>query len=563
MTLLNAVHFTRPELLFLIPLVLLIAMLFDTQQITHQLKDLVAPHLLKHLTNKSQSHSLNKWLGVVCISLLCIGLSGVSFSKTDTPLYASSHKTVFVVDQSLSMYATDVRPNRLTKAKQILRDVLDNDLEGEFALIAFAGDAYVISPFTQDKETLTHFLVALDPVIMPLYGSQLHKGIELAFSLLDSNDSGANIIAITDDMNAIDESYFSSSPDFNSVKLDIISIGTEAGAHIVLPNGETLRRNNVPILATTPTSLIKKITEQVNGKFYTQGASKSDIKKIGQPLNVDLTNAKNSGVSGETWHEQGHWFALPFLIWLLWQFKNTALLCLILTITLTPDVSRASPLDWFKTADQQAQDAVNQGDWAIAKELFENPSWQAASLYATENYKNSAMLLSKIAKTAEEFYNLGNALALSNDLDGAIAAYSNAINQRPDFKEAKENLEYLNQLKQEQEQEQESKSDHDSEDDSQQNQEQSSQTDSENGNAPSQTQDNDPLNQDNQTDSSSDLNASASEPAAAQETQQALDQWLRQIQDDPGTLLQRKLWYLHQERRNENRFNEEEGMQPW
>ena len=561
MTLFYTVHFTRPELLFLIPLALLIAMLFDTQQIPRQLRNVVAPHLLKYLTNKNPSHSLNKWLGVICISLLCVGLSGISFSKAETPLYASTHKTLFVVDQSLSMYATDVRPNRLTKAKQILRDVLESDLEGEFALIAFAGDAYVISPFTQDKETLVHFLVALDPVIMPLYGSQLHQGLKLAFSLLDDNDSGANIIAITDDMNMIDEGYFSSSSDFDSVTLDIISIGTEAGANIVLPNGETLRRNNVPILATTPASRIKETVEQVNGNFYTQDTSKADIEKIGRPLNARMSNAESSGISGETWREQGHWFALPFLIWLLWQFKNTALLCLVLTFTLAPDASRASPLDWFKTPDQQAQDAVNQGNWAIAKELFENPSWQAASLYATEDYENTARLLSNIAQSPEELYNLGNALALSNDLDGAISAYEKSLKQRPDFKEAKENLEYLNQLKQQQEQE--SNPDQESEDNPQQNQAPTPQSDSESSNAQSQTQDKEPLNQDNQSNPESDSNTNVTEPATAQENQQALDQWLRQIQDDPGTLLQRKLWYLHQERRNENRFNEEEGMQPW
>ncbi len=47
------------------------------------------------------------------------------------------------------------------------------------------------------------------------------------------------------------------------------------------------------------------------------------------------------------------------------------------------------------------------------------------------------------------------------------------------------------------------------------------------------------------------------------EKEQALNQWLKQIQDDPGKLLQRKLWYLHQEKRNENRFTQEDGQNPW
>lgn len=572
MTLFNLVHFTRPEWLLLIPIVGLLGLLF-TMKATHQgLKQLVAPHLLAHLTHEHKGHSLNKWLGMLSSLLLCLGLSGISFDKSSTPLYVAPNKTIFVVDQSLSMYATDVRPNRQTKAKQILRDILNQDMEGEFALVAFAGDAYVISPFTQDKQTLIHFLVALDPVIMPLYGSQFHKGLELATGLLDPTDTNAHIIAITDDLNDQDAAFMEHNERLSNLKFDAIALGTEAGANIRVPNGETLRRNGFPILAKTPVEKIQQATNNIGGNFYTHDLTPTDLQTISQSSDFsDARDAKDSGVLGVTWNEQGHWFALPFLLWMLWQFKTRALFVFLVALPLLPQQGKATPMDWFKTPDQKAQEAVNLGDWEGARALFENPNWKAASHYATEDYDKAAELLREFARSPEEYYNLGNALALKGDLDKAIEAYKNALKQKPNFKEAQQNLEYLQDLKEQQKQQQEQNNQQGNQqnkqqntpDKTQQNSKDNPRSEDENQDTQSQTQDKDPLNQDNQSSSSTEQDNSSQDMSSSQETQQALDQWLRQIQDDPGTLLQRKLWYLHQERRNENRFNEEEGMQPW
>ena len=566
MTLFDVLHFNRPIWLLLIPIVCFGYLLFSLQPQSSLLKRKVAAHLLPFLTESIPSAKYINWLGLFAVSCFVIGISGISFSKTNSELYAAQNKTVFIVDQSLSMYATDVRPNRLTRSKQLIRDILQADIEGEIALIAFAGDAYTISPFTQDKQTLIHFLVALDPLIMPLYGSHLKSGIEQALELV-SNDANTprHFIILTDDLANEDEAALQEANKLG-VQLDVIAVGTPEGGTMQLPEGQILKHNGITALAKTPITAIEQATEAANGRFYQHTLDDADLQSL---LDTQSTNsAKRSNLSGQTWQEQGHYFAIPLVLWLLWQFRQGWLCLMLLFIMSSPPSSYASPLEWFKTPDQKGQQAFDQGRWDEAAKLFEQPLWKAASQYANQDYPQTVETLQNVATTASDYYNLGNALALSNDLEGAKTAYETSLSLRSDFPEAKENLDYIKQqLKKTSPQEQPDNSSQQSNNESQTQQSEqdgaSKNSDSETNNS-QQKQDNSQQKQDNSsvTDTSNEeQNALLNERQIEQ--QQALDQWLRQIQDDPGDLIKRKLWYLHQERRHENRFNQEEGQQPW
>ena len=443
MTLFDVLHFNRPIWLLLIPIVCFGYLLFSLQPQSSLLKRKVAAHLLPFLTESIPSAKYINWLGLFAVICFVIGISGISFYKTNSELYVAQNKTVFIVDQSLSMYATDVRPNRLTRSKQIIRDILQADIEGEIALIAFAGDAYTISPFTQDKQTLIHFLVALDPLIMPLYGSHLKSGIEQALELV-SNDTNTSrhFIILTDDLANEDEAALQEANKLG-VQLDVIAVGTPEGGTMQLPEGQILKHNGITALAKTPITAIEQATEAANGHFYQHTIDDTDLQSL---LDSQSTNsAKRSNLSGQTWQEQGHYFAIPLVLWLLWQFRQGWLCLMLLFIMSSPPSSYASPLEWFKTPDQKGQQAFDQGRWDEAAKLFEQPLWKAASQYANQDYPQTVETLQNVATTASDYYNLGNALALSNDLEGAKTAYETSLSLRSDFPEAKENLDYIKQ----------------------------------------------------------------------------------------------------------------------
>lgn len=590
MTLFNSVHFSSPMWLWLIPVILLVVLLSHFKRRSGQsLEQVVDPKLLPHLVLQDPQSKRSFNLTLISVLVFCLSLAGISWSKVATPGYESTHKTVLVVDQSLSMFATDAKPNRQTQLKQAVRDILQRSQEGEIALVAFAGEGYVISPFSQDRETITHFLLALDPLIMPVYGSQLSLGIKTALSLSKDPNESLQLIVFTDDVNRQDLANIKPLLEERPVTLDVIAIGTQTGAAIQLPDGRQLKQQGQTVIAKTPIETLKNFTKQLGGHFYQARLSPSELDNITQS-SVIASQLQESQTASQQWQNQGHWFALPLLFCLALRFRKGLLMAGLGVILLLPNEHLlASPLDWFRTPDQKAQLAVDQGDWQTAQQYFQDPQWQAASAYALEDYPTSIEALQSLTKNARDYYNLGNALALNGNIEQAIEAYENALAEDPSLTPAQENLDYLRQQQkaqqeQDQQQQQGDSQQHQaspSNDSSQQQannqsqqgaqQEQSqqqgqtspSQDDNQqaDGQKTHETQDKPSGSEDNSPHK--DGEADNGETPLNKEQTQALNQWLRQIQDDPGSLLQRKLWYLHQEKRSAQQYRQEDGQNPW
>lgn len=585
MMLFDMIHFERPYWLLFIPVTLLIAFLFNaTASQKSALESTVDTNLLKHLEYKNHSSNKNKWLGVISLILCWIGLAGISWTQVPTEMFESTQKNVLVVDQSLSMYATDILPNRQTQLKQTIRDILEQTKEGDIALVAFAGEGFVISPFSQDRETITHFLLALEPIIMPVYGSNLSSGIETALSLNQDTSTPLHIIVLTDDLSEEDKERIPSLLKGANTQLDLIAVGTTNASPIKLPDGQIMRQNGRNVIAATPIDKLEAFTQSLGGQFYEGRLTPNQLAQVTH-TSLDNQQTQKSENKSIYWQEQGHWFALPLLLWLAFQFRKGMLFILLIGVfSLPSEKSFASPLDWFLTPDQKGQQAVDQGDWQTADQYFTQPDWKAASSYALKNYQETIESLRGIERNASENYNLGNAFALSGDVSKAIEAYEKALEQDPTLVVAKENLDYLKKQEQKKNEQNDESQDQNSQDqnqssnqsENQENQQSSSDSneknepndssESKNDNKKNETEDKEKSPKDNKQEADSQSEAEKKETADStldKEQNQALNQWLRQIQDDPGLLLQRKLWYLHQEKRNENRFTQKDGQNPW
>src|SRR5699024_9332875 len=100
---------------------------------------------------------------------------------------------------SLSMHAQDIRPSRLQRARFKLQDLLDRRREGLTGLVAYSGDAHVVTPLTDDTATIANLLPALNPDLMPLYGSNPAAGVRLAIELLaNGGATTGRILLVTD-----------------------------------------------------------------------------------------------------------------------------------------------------------------------------------------------------------------------------------------------------------------------------------------------------------------------------------------------------------------------------
>ena len=144
------------------------------------------------------------WRGVLqvaAVALAFIAAAQPQYGKGTRLVPATNVDIVIVLDYSKSMYARDVEPSRIFRAKlEVTR--LVRDLEGaRFAAVAFAGEPMGF-PLTADGAAIAQFLRQLDPNDMPVGGTAIARALEQARELLQRDPKSADhkriILLVTD-----------------------------------------------------------------------------------------------------------------------------------------------------------------------------------------------------------------------------------------------------------------------------------------------------------------------------------------------------------------------------
>jgi Ca-activated chloride channel family protein len=109
---------------------------------------------------------------------------------------------MIAIDTSRSMLASDVRPNRLERAKLAVQDLI-RQLEGDrVGLIAFAGSAFVQCPLTHDYQAFGESLRAIDVGIIPRGGTSIGEAVRSGVAAFEGREGRhAALVVITDGEN--------------------------------------------------------------------------------------------------------------------------------------------------------------------------------------------------------------------------------------------------------------------------------------------------------------------------------------------------------------------------
>lgn len=463
-----SLHFIRPEwLLALVPLALALLSLWRQHESHSAWNRYIAPHLAKILVTKGNKTS-RRPLHLLAFTWLIatLALAGPAVNKQSLPVFAAEQGRVLVMDMSVSMFATDLAPNRLTQAKFRATDLLRNLKEGETGLVAFAGDAFTISPLTRDTGTLLNLLPTLSPEIMPVHGSNLAAGLTQAKTLLaQGGHIRGDIIVMTDGITAAQFDEANSVLSGTQYRLAVVAFGTSQGAPIRLPDGQLQRdSSNEVVVASTDFALLQKLAANNKGVLIQNRTDGNDLTQLQQWLS-DAGDAKATDLDGETWQDLGPYLALLLLLPALFSFRQGIVasvgfitLAGSLLLAAVPQPAHASMWDnaWdnvWKTTDQQAMQAYQSQDYANAAKQFESPQWRGSAQYKAGDFAQALKTFEQDS-SAQGLYNQGNALMQLGKPDKAKERYQAALEKQADFPAAKANLELAEKLLQEQQQQQ-------------------------------------------------------------------------------------------------------------
>jgi Ca-activated chloride channel homolog len=589
---LSEFHFLRPYwFIAIIPLAILLWMLVKRHLINKHWESVCDPELIPYiLVGRSGA---KKYTNIVLIGLasllVVIALAGPTWERLPQPVFQKESALVIALDLSYSMYADDIKPSRLERARFKIADLLKLRQEGQTALIVYAGDAFTVTPLTDDIKTINSQLSALSPEIMPAPGSNTGIAITKSTELLkQAGISQGHILLVTDEVDAKFENSFKKAGT-SGYKISVLGIGTEEGAPIKLSNGGFLKdRVGTIVIPRLELEPLRQLASSGGGYYETSQINDGDIERLNRLFTSGLESNSETETEFETdrWHEFGPWIVLLIIPIVAFGFRRGYLVLFICLMINSPDDAVAFEWnDLWLNKNQQAMRALENEQADVAAELFQDNEWKAAAKYRTGDYAATEELLNEY-QDERSVYNKANSLARQGRFEEAIAAYDQVLENEPKHEDAIFNRDLIKkELEKQQQQDQQQQSDQDSDQKQQQDseskdkqqqsgsdseQQDTEQSESEQQQSSEQQEQQEKKGAEQQADkdkeneqqSEQEMKEQAQEeesekPEQEQATQQAMneldeeqqatEQWLRRIPDDPSGLLRRKFKYQYQQ----------------
>ena len=381
--------------------------------------------------------------------------------------------------------------------------------------------------------------------------------------------------------------------------LSVLGVGTKEGAPIPkLSGGFVTDQAGQIAVARLEERGLRELALSGSGRYATLTSDGRDLDYL-MAGEVSSRKASDDTLATDQWREEGPWLALLLLPLGAMAFRRGWVVMIVFAILPLSRPAEASLWDdlWLNK-NQQAQRQLDAGNAADAAALFENPEWRAVAEYEAGAYAQSA------ARFAEQddlrnLYNLGNALARQGEFESAIDAYEQVLEADPDNEDAAFNRDLLEQMMQQQESQQQNQgddqqsSDESGGDSQESDSDASSQEQGSEGSSESQSesgeqnasQREDEMSEEDMQALQEELQRAAEEAEQQarqqspqlseeqlealrreQEAQQAMEQWLRRIPNDPGGLLRRKFRYQYQRMGRDQDGNNlwpDDEVQPW
>ncbi len=594
-------HWLRPEWLFAVPIIVLLAALLARGKLgPGNWRSVIDPALMPFVLSRNPGRGTDHrwWLLGLGGVIAAVALAGPAWQRIEQPVFRAAQALVVALDLSKSMDAQDVAPSRLRRAKLKILDLLERRESGQTALVVYSANAFTVTPLTTDTDTIAALVNSLGTDIMPSRGSYPEVAINKGERLLKQANAGfGEVLLITDGGSSPAAENAARRLRSAGYTLSVLGVGTKDGAPIPRVAGGFVTDNRGKIAVTRlEVSGLQALAATGGGRYAQLTADDGDLDLLlGGEISGAGVVSGNDVLVIDRWREEGPWLLLLLLPLAALAFRRGWVLVAFIIIVPAPQSAYAAPWnDLWLNKDQQAERQLAAGNADAAAALFENADWQAVAQYRAGDYASSAEGFAQKGDTSS-LYNLGNAMAFQGELDSAIDAYAQVLEVEPDNADAQYNLELVKALKEQQQQsqggDQQSTGNPGGEGEQSAAESQPDQQGDE-GELPSDSaaQEGDTSRNRDEAVSEEDLRAlqeelrRAAEAAGAgeappqlsaaelaelreqQEQQQAMEQWLRRVPDDPGGLLRRK--FRHQDQlsgtvQDGNSIWPDNEQQPW
>ena len=416
----NNFHFLRPWVLvfLLVPLFLHIKNI-KIKGAMSSWENICDKALFDYLSikdNKTKKASLTKYIYIGLISAT-LAASGPSWKKVEIPAFEIENPIMFVLSASSDMDITDVKPSRLDRAKFLINDILDNSKQGQFGLVIYSQEPYLISPLSDDADLIKNLLLQVTSDVVPDKGDRLDRAIDFAKNkLMQAGFSGGDIIVLASD------------------------VGQRFDEALQKAKQASIDKYNLHIIDTSfdGNEKLNLVAKEGNGVYLM--LKQDDIKALTD--NIQQTNEEKNRISKNlrsNYLDFGYYLVFIPMLCLLNFFRKGILI--LLFVLYTQNVYAG----FLTNKNQDAVILFNNNKYEEALNLFSDKDWRSVTLFKMEKLEEALKEIEN-EKTEISLYNKGVILTKLCKYEEAKASFEKVllINNKND--DARYNLEKINEL---------------------------------------------------------------------------------------------------------------------
>ena len=427
-----------------------------------RLKEFADPHLWGWLiTQPDRIKPSLPWLLIIAWLAAVVAMSGPYLKRQQGETRQQrSMDIAVIIDISPSMKTRDVFPSRLERAKLEMRDFVGNLKGDRTALIAFSANAYEILPLTHDRETLLHFVDALDVTLTRKRGSNITQALELAHQALAKSKNGSRAIVLISDGETNDQTSAMGAAQRlkkDGIPLYILGVGTEAGGPVEDDLGRLLHHNDELVVSQLQRPTLTSLATISGGAYTDLKNDNGDWQRLFTAMERLERNNIYQAPSTQQGYQLYPWLLGLSIILFVWagtrRFDAVAMV-LIAPFTFGHEAQASS---W---QEHQAYDAFVEGNYGKASiayeqvKTFNGQMGMGAAAYRLGDWQlalDAFLRAGRLAETdkdrARAAYNRGNTLARMGDFEKASAAFEEALALQKHYPHAALNLSLINKAR--------------------------------------------------------------------------------------------------------------------
>ncbi|MEM9660211.1 MAG: VWA domain-containing protein, partial [Planctomycetota bacterium] len=226
-------------------------------------------------------------LVTTAMALMVLALIDVRWGKVAREVPQKGIEVMFVLDVSRSMLAEDASPNRLERAKQQIKDVVDEMAGDRVGLVVFAGDAKQQIPLTTHYDDFKRSVDEVGPHNLRRGGSQLGGALETAAkSFLTKTNAHQAIVVFTDGEDEQSDPVGVARDAHQETGVRIFTVGLgdmDKGARIpVAGDGgvKFLQHDGQPVWSKLNGEILRQVAVETDGAYIPAGTKQVNMADV-------------------------------------------------------------------------------------------------------------------------------------------------------------------------------------------------------------------------------------------------------------------------------------------